>query len=97
MVKVTLRLDDGSIVQFADDGVASRIAVNKAIQGNKLGEKDCARLEQFIATARNLAPKGSIVEFSALSMVRFDFVHEMVFYSNDRCITSFLISAGRRG
>lgn len=71
MVKVTLRLDDGSIVMFADDGVASRVAVNKAIQANKLGEKDCVRLEQFIATARSMAPKGSMVELSAPSMVRF--------------------------
>ena len=68
VAKVNLRLDDGSIVSLGEDGVANRITATKDVSMNKLGERDAARLEQFIATARSMAPKGSIVDLSAPSM-----------------------------
>ena len=56
---VTLRLDDASIVSV-QDGVATRMNPAKALTLNRLGEKDCVRLEQFLVTARSMAPQVAV-------------------------------------
>ena len=68
--KPSLRLDDGSIVCFGEDGVANRIPVAKALTLNRIGEQDCARLEQFITNARTMVPRGAAVELASPAMVR---------------------------
>ena len=67
--KPALRLDDGSLINWGEDGVASRIPVQKAVATNKIGDKDCDRLEQFISTARSMAPRGAAVELASPAMV----------------------------
>ena len=67
--KPALRLDDGSLINWGEDGIAIGIPVQKAVAANKIGDKDCDRLEQFILTARWMAPRVAAVELASPAMV----------------------------
>ena len=80
-------MDDASIVSV-QDGIATRMNPAKALALNRLGEKDCVRLEQFLVTARSMAPQVAVDPTPMASQARVS--HLSVRHSLPRCDSNII-------